>query len=109
MSRADEVKVWSSDEFSNSFIYNVRIELIDGEIKEEFNTDEMHPIDGGLIKASDVLGTYTEAALSLHHGIRSKNLKSAKNDLNKELRSKSYRGIDFGQLVEQINERLKES
>ena len=109
LSRAEEAKEGSSDELSNRIIHKGRIELIDGEIKEEFNTDEMHPIDGGLIKASDVLGTYTEAALSLHHGIRSKNLKSAKNDLNKELRSKSYRGIDFGQLVEQINERLKES
>lgn len=48
LSRAEEAKEGSSDEFSNRIIHKGRIELIDGEIKEEFNTDEMHPIDGDL-------------------------------------------------------------
>ncbi|RLJ71565.1 putative hydrolase of HD superfamily [Hydrogenivirga caldilitoris] len=95
------------DEFSNRIIDKGVVREVSS-ITESMNRDELYPIDGKLIKGCDNLGAYIEAALSLYHGVRSRHLKSAVESIGSRLKKESYEGIDFGNLVIQIDKELGE-
>lgn len=77
------------------------------EIGEDMNRDELRPIDGGLIKLSDVTGAYVEAVLSLYHGIKSRHLKEGVESMRKSLEGRSFGSVEFGKLVDEISGKLE--
>jgi len=54
------------------------------EIKEEFNRNDISPVDGEMVKVADELAAFWEAGLSLAHGIRSPNLTEAVSNLQEK-------------------------
>ena len=54
------------------------------EIKEEFNRNDISPVDGEMVKIADELAAFWEAGLSLAHGIRSPNLTEAVSNLQEK-------------------------
>jgi len=64
------------------------------------------PVDGSLIRTCDYLGAYTEAKLSLYHGIRSHHLESGCRSIREKLEDFSWFGVNFKDVVSAIEERL---
>ncbi len=67
-----EIKYFVEDEFSDRIIYNGQ--KIKTKITAQYNFDHYSPLDGTLIRACDHLAAYSEAYLSIKHGVRSKHL-----------------------------------
>ncbi len=95
------------DEFSNRVLHEGKMREVET-IDESLNRDEFNPIDGKLIKACDQVGAYSEALLSLHHGIRSRHLESAVKNIENHLFQVRYQDIEFGKLAQKLKERLGE-
>ncbi len=67
----------------------------------KYNEDKFSRLDGDIIKACDHLAAFIEACLSISHGIQSKTLKEAKNELYEDYQvRKKISGINFAQLFE---------
>jgi putative hydrolase of HD superfamily len=76
----NELKILITDEFANKLI-------IGSGIKKVENIDElkgMKGIDGGLVKVADHFAAFTEALMSIRHGIKSSELKKAVNTLSQK-------------------------
>ena len=86
-------------EFLNKIMLDGSITRVSyAEICKRYNADEYLPVDGELIKGCDQLAAYTEAVLSIEHGIKTKQLVNGK-DLIYEQYSKKFLGqLDFGKV-----------
>lgn len=69
-------------------------------IDEEYNTDEYSPLDGKLIKSCDKFAAFMEASLSIKHGIKSEELRNAKNKIYTDYKDEIINGLDFGKIFE---------
>jgi putative hydrolase of HD superfamily len=67
-----EIRYLLEDEFANRILIDGR--RVDTDITPQYNYDRYSPLDGALVRACDRLAAYTEAPLSIRHGIKSKHL-----------------------------------
>ena len=95
------------DEFSNRVFPEGEVSRRVGEIPDEMNEDRFRPIDGALVKLSDITGAYVEAVLSLYHGLRSRHLKEGTGSMKENLEGRRFGGVDFDRLIKVIEKRLE--
>ena len=88
-----ELKIILTDEFANKIIKNNSYEII-SQVDENFKNSA--GIDGSLIKAADHFGAFTEAMMSIKHGIKSTELKNAIKFLSKKYKNTQIYGINVG-------------
>jgi putative hydrolase of HD superfamily len=67
-----EIRYLLEDEFANRILIDGK--RVDTDITPQYNYDRYSPLDGALVRACDRLAAYTEASLSIRHGIKSKHL-----------------------------------
>lgn len=92
------------DEFLNK-INDKSIKIVDK--LDNYNEDKYNVIDGVALKACDRLGAFIEAALSISHGMKSKELISGKKETVEKLKEKGkINGIDFYKLTVSIEKSL---
>ncbi|HHY68812.1 MAG TPA: HD domain-containing protein [Bacillota bacterium] len=90
-----EFRYFLEDEFTNRV-------MIDGErvntsITPHYNQDKYNPLDGEIVKACDRLAAFTEAAISIRHGVKSKHLYDGLSIYSDYQGDKGIiSGVDFG-------------
>ena len=67
-----EIRYLIEDEFADRIVKDGK--RMNTEITPEYNHDAYNPLDGAIVRACDRLAAYTEASLSIRHGIKSKHL-----------------------------------
>jgi len=92
------------DEFKNRIYKEGKTVLIDGDVKS-YNKDEYGAIDGSVLKMCDRLAAHIEATLSIAHGVKSRELVSGKKQIVKKIKERPvFNGVDFGKIVDEIEE-----
>ena len=77
---------------------------------ELYNDDKYNVIDGKALKMCDRFAAYMEAALSIHHGVKSNELINGKKEIYKKIKQKPIvNGVDFGKLADDVEEYLGNS
>ena len=72
-----------------------------------YNEDKYNAIDGVALKNCDRLSAFIEAALSISHGVKSKELVQGKEFIKNALKEKGkVDGVDFYKLALEIEEHL---
>jgi len=93
------------DEFLDK-IYQEDIKVVDD--LHLYNEDRYNPIDGKALKMCDRFGAFMEASLSIYHGVKSNELINGKREIENKIKSsKKINGVDFGILVDSVNEYFK--
>jgi len=72
-------------------------------MKEKYNTDRFNGIDGSLIKVSDHIGAFIEAAASIHNGIAPASLVQAKEELLKKYENFRIFEMDIGKFLRELD------
>ncbi len=67
-------------------------------INQNYNEDKYSPLDGKMIKACDEMAAYIEASQSINHGITSKHLEEAREELLKKYTGVKFAGLPIGEL-----------
>jgi len=97
----EEIKYFVEEEFADRVIIDKQVHRLEpGDIGEHYNYDEYRPVDGSLIKACDDLAAFIEASLSIFHGVTSRHLKEAREQLYGKYRGWEFDGLGFGGLFE---------
>ena len=105
--RKDENGLLIKDEFENRTFKDKNIRVCSASLKE-FNSDEYAAIDGKALKSCDRLAAFIEAALSIHHGLSSNELKQSLIDIyNKFSENHSVDGVNFFSMCEKILQYFK--
>lgn len=105
--RKDENGALIKDEFENRTFKDKNIRVCSASLKE-FNSDEYAAIDGKALKSCDRLAAFIEAALSIHHGLSSNELKQGLKDIyNKFSENHSVDGVNFFSMCEKILQYFK--
>ncbi len=92
------------NEFTNKIICNEEIHLFEDEdIPKEYNMDRYSPLDGELVRACDQLAAYTEAVLSIEHGVKTRQLEEGRNLILKAYKDKVIADIDVGKIFRDFN------
>ncbi len=87
------------NEFTNKIICNEEIQFFEGgDIPKEYNMDRYSPLDGELVRACDQLAAYTEAVLSIEHGVKTRQLEEGRNLIYKGYKDKIIADIDVGKI-----------
>lgn len=98
----DEIRYFIEDEFVDRIRINGK--RVTATIKPEHNQDFYDPLDGTLVRACDQLAAYTEAFLSITHGIRSKHLQDGLSIYDLYQGDKYIvSGVDFGSVFRYFN------
>ncbi|MDR1910749.1 MAG: HD domain-containing protein [Helicobacteraceae bacterium] len=71
-----------------------------------YNSDRFQAIDGEALKACDHLAAFTEAALSMHYGIRSRELDNGLKTVDKYEKIGAIGGVDFAKIMRNFENRL---
>ena len=97
-----EMNYFLQNQFTNRIIEKgvVKENIPDDQMRTLYNLDKRSPIDGGLIKACDNLAGFIEAALSIHHGIRSHHLIDGVKKSYEDHKGMEASGVNFGQMFE---------
>jgi putative hydrolase of HD superfamily len=88
----NELKILITEEFANKLITNNSYKKVD--VAEDLLGSR--GIDGSLVKAADHFAAFVEAVMSIHHGIKSPELISAVEFLEKKYKNKKIFSIDLG-------------
>jgi len=95
------------DEFLDK-IFHEKIEVVDS--LEAYNSDKYNPIDGKALKMCDRFAAFIEARLSIYHGVKSNELLSGRVEIEEKIKEKPIiNGVDFGKIVDSVNEYFKNS
>jgi len=95
------------DEFLDK-TYQNSIKIVDD--LNLYNEDKYNVIDGKALKMCDRFAAYMEATLSIHHGVKSNELINGKKQIKEKIKkSPSINGVDFGKLVDSVEEYLENS
>lgn len=99
----EELVYFTKDEFKNKYI-NQKNEIVFIEEDElgQFVDGRFKVIDGTLLKCCDNLSAMLEAVLSIKHGVSSKSLSTAVQELNNKYHDVTVEGIDFGKMFDQF-------
>ncbi len=93
------------DEFTNR-IYDKNIKIVDTLLT--YNEDKYRAIDGVALKQCDKLAAFTEAILSISHGVRSKELVNAAKNIKEDFKQKgNINGVNFYELSCEIEDFFK--
>ncbi len=99
-----EIIYFLKDEFANKILENGdKRPVSHQELCSRYNKDNFSPVDGEVIRACDKLAAFIEAALSIHHGIRSRHLVEGKRYIFEACKGMTLGGIQFGQLYDYYN------
>ncbi len=91
------IKNGKKDEFTNR-IYEKNIKIVDTLLT--YNEDKYRAIDGVALKMCDKLAAFIEAALSISHGVRSKELTNALIGIKNDFKQKgNINGVNFYDLA----------
>ena len=95
------------DEFLDK-TYQTDIKVVDN--LNLYNEDKYNVIDGKALKMCDRFAAFMEATLSIHHGVKSNELINGKKEITEKIKEKPIiNGVDFGVLVDNVEEYLKNS
>lgn len=90
-------------QFTNKVVVEDKILLVTPEaMSNNYNEDEYLPVDGELIKGCDQLAAYTEAVLSIEHGIKTKQLISGRDLIYGQYSNKFIGQLDFGKVFKEF-------
>lgn len=90
------------DEFSNR-IFHKKVKLVD--TLKPYNEDKYCAIDGVALKQCDKFAAFIEAAISISHGVKSKELVEAVKSLKKDFKEKgNMTGVNFYILATEVEE-----
>ena len=92
-------RVVRKDEFRDRITLDGQGRLV--EDSGTYDEDRFGAIDGRALKACDHLAAFTEAALSIAHGVQSAELKRGAAKLKTLYRTRSFPGIDFVRVMEE--------
>lgn len=96
-----EIEYYTQNEFDSKIINDGDIEMLTSDIiNEKYNEDRYNPIDGQIIRGCDHLSAYIEAYMSLNYGIKSEQMISGYEHLQKRYKNKVIGGLDFGGLFD---------
>lgn len=96
-----EIEYFTGDEFSGKIQISGKTKIVSSDyINENANSDSFNPIDGGIIRACDIFGAYTETYFSHTSGVTSHTLRNANIEIYEEYKNKSVGGINFGILFD---------
>ncbi|MDR2624455.1 MAG: HD domain-containing protein [Methanobrevibacter sp.] len=101
-----ELKYLTEDEFDNKILEKGKAKKVSS--TGEFNEDKYSPVDGELIEVADKLSAYMEAIISIRHGVRSKELENASEEIKKEFSSKKIPNLDVNSIYENMEKIIKE-
>ncbi len=91
------IKNGKKDEFTNR-IYEKNIKIVDTLLT--YNEDKYRAIDGVALKMCDKLAAFIEAALSISHGVKSKELTNALMGIKNDFKQKgNINGVNFYDLA----------
>ncbi|GHV08462.1 hydrolase [Campylobacterota bacterium] len=93
---------YTKDEFRNRFKNNGVVQSADD--LSPYNRDCYETIDGKALKACDHLAAFTEAALSISYGIKSKELESGLRVRDRY--HEPIGGVDFGKIMDTIRSEI---
>ena len=93
---------FKEDPFENKILEKGKVKrgVSTEEINSSYNAGIYHPLDGTIIFLCDKLAAYLEAVLSIKHGIESRVLTEAKDELGSQFRQTIIGGVRFGHLFE---------
>jgi putative hydrolases of HD superfamily len=93
---------FSDDPFENKIVENgkARKGVSTEEINSKYDSRIYRPLDGNILFLCDKLAAYLEAVLSIKHGIASRALIEAKDELARKYGQSIIGGIRFGHLFE---------
>lgn len=101
----NDISYFTSNEFTNRVIVKGGVkDFLGKDIPKEFNEDKYNPVDGVMLKGCDHLAAFMEAWLSIQHGITSKHLKGAIEELRNIYKDREIAGIPFGAIFDQFND-----
>lgn len=95
---------YRKDEFKNRIMISAMVQVEDD--LDKHNIDEDNPIDGVALKACDDLAAFTEAAISIGHGIKSRELKSALIKAKEKYKKRKIHKLDVLDLFEKMENYL---
>jgi len=90
----------TKDEFLDKVIIDGKIKVMTDGVSK-YNEDKYDAIDGLALKQCDKLSAFIEAALSISHGIKSKELVNGKKQILDAL--KTVNGVDFKKIAQNID------
>ncbi len=94
-----EVRYFTENEFESKIIKEGVIHFTSSvEINRHYNQDEYWPLDGQVLKACDQLAAFTEACISIRHGITSSHIEAGYKKLADDNCATVVGGIDFSAL-----------
>jgi putative hydrolase of HD superfamily len=85
------------DEFKNRIKIEGMVQA--QEDLEQYNKDEDNAVDGIALKASDDIAAFTEAAISIGHGITSRELAGALEGIKKKYENKQIYKLDISKIL----------
>ncbi|MCI5968993.1 HD domain-containing protein [Helicobacter sp.] len=105
---AKEIVYYTQNEFKNRYKKNKNI-VYSKNLGEEFlqeiaTLNPQTPIFGEFLKYCDHLSAFLEAKISIHHGIKSKDLVEGAKNLEYLYNAKTLNGIDLGYLFREFRE-----
>lgn len=90
-------------EFNNKILLDGKVKIVDtAEITEQYNMDKFSPIDGELVKSCDQLAAFTEAVLSIEHGLKTKQLLKGRDLIFSQYQNKTIGDIDIGKIFKEF-------
>lgn len=98
----DEIKYFTIDEFKNKIIVDGRITIIDltEEMNFLYNSENLNPYDGSLIKAADDLAAFLEVWNSCNAGIKTEEMSFAAENIKEQYTGKKFGEIEFSEIYE---------
>lgn len=91
-----EILYLIEDEFSSKIMFEGRIQKVSSEsISRDYDTDTDNPLDGELVRITDQLAAYIEAALSVHYGLQAPILAEGKHNIYNNWSNSKVCQIDF--------------
>jgi putative hydrolase of HD superfamily len=106
---ANEILYFTENEFDNKVVVDNEIKNgISFENMNKYNEDKYSPIEGQIIEVSDKLAAFTEAIISIRHGVTSKELEKATEDIEKELSQKNIPDIDITNVYQRLRKLINE-
>lgn len=81
----DEIRYFVYDEFSCKIIKKNEPKIVSStELYKDYNDDIYEPLDGKILKESDIVAAYFEASISIENGIKPTNLVKSKADMEEQ-------------------------
>jgi len=104
---ADELDYFTQDEFKNKIKKDNQTLSISFDEIERYNENKYSPIDGEVIEVADKLAAFTEALISISHGVRSKELEEASKSIKNDWSKKKVHNVNISNIFGDVEYLIK--